>query len=169
MTGDLIDEEQGGFRAGRGYVDQIFTLKQIGEKAREKKAVYVGFIDMEKSYNRVNKEALWQVLRIYDVGGKYLSGIKSMYVDSLACVRVRGGESEQFRINSGVRQGCIMSPWLFKVYMDAVMKEVKMGIRKEGREWRLSGLLYADGLILCGESEEELRATMDDLLRCVGE
>ena len=51
-----------------------------------------------------------------------------MYVDSSAYVRVKGGESERFRIGSEVRQGCIMSPWQFNVYMDGVMKEVKMGI-----------------------------------------
>ena len=59
MTGGLIGDEQGGFRAGRAYVDQIFTLKQIGKKAREKKCrVYVGFIDLEKAYDVVNREAL---------------------------------------------------------------------------------------------------------------
>ena len=47
-------------------------------------------MDLEKAYKRVNKEALWQVLRMYDVGGKLLSGIKSMYVDSLACVKLKG-------------------------------------------------------------------------------
>ena len=57
-----------------------------------------------------------------------MNGIKTMYVDSSACARVKGGESERFRIDSGVRQGCtsIMSPWLFNVYMDGMMKEVKM-------------------------------------------
>ena len=66
-----------------------------------------------------------------------------------ACVRVKGGESEFFRINSGVRKGCIISPW---------MKEVKMGMgrrgvrfQEEGRECRLSDLLYADDLILRGK------------------
>ena len=49
-----------------------------------------------------------------------------------------------FRINSGVRQGCIMSLWLFNVYMDTVMKE--------GREWRLPALLYAGDLVLCVKS-----------------
>ena len=69
-----------------------------------------------------------------------------MYVDRSACVRIKGVENEQFRINSGVRQGCIMSPLLFNVYMDEVMKEVKMGMgrrgvsfREDGREWRLPG------------------------------
>ena len=48
-----------------------------------------------------NSEALWQVLRMYDVSDKLLGGIKSIYVDSLACVRVKGGESERFSIDSG--------------------------------------------------------------------
>ena len=90
--------------------------------------MYVGFIDLEKVYNRVNREGLWQVLRMYDVWGKLLGGIKSMYVDSLACVRIKAGESAWFRIE---RQGCIMSPWLFNVYMDTVM-EVKMGMGRRG-------------------------------------
>ena len=90
----------------------------------------MGFIDLDKVYDRVNREALWQELRMYDVGGKLLSGIKSIYVDSLACIIVNGGESEQFMIASWVRQGCIMSLWLFNVYMDAVIKVVKMWMGK---------------------------------------
>ena len=50
--------------------------------------MYVGFIDLEV-FDTVNMETLCQVLRMYDVGGKLLSGIKSMYIDSLACVRVK--------------------------------------------------------------------------------
>ena len=76
----------GGFREGRGCIDQIFTLKQISEKARKKKCrMYMGFIDLEKTYDR---EALCQVLRMHDVGGNLLSGIKNMYVYSSACVKV---------------------------------------------------------------------------------
>ena len=63
-----------------------------------------------------------------------------------------------FRIGSGVRQEYIMSPWLFNVYMDAFMKEVKMGMvrrgvrfLKVGKEWRLPVLLYADYLVICGD------------------
>ena len=76
--------------------------------------MYLGFIGLEKAYDRVNREDLWLVLRMYDVGGKPLGGIKSMYAYSSACVRVKRGESEQFRIHSGVRPGCIKSPWVFK-------------------------------------------------------
>ena len=91
---------------------------------------------------------------------KLLSVIKNMYVDSSACFRVKWGESEGL---SGVRQGCIMSPCLFNVYL-----EVKMGMRRRGvrfledrREWRLPPVLYADDLVLCGESEEDLRAMVE--------
>ena len=78
----------------------------------------MGFIDLEKAFDMVNREALWQVLRMYDGGrGKLVSGVKGMYVDNSACVRVKGGEGEGFRIGSMVRQGCIMSPWLFNIYI----------------------------------------------------
>ena len=71
-------------------VDQIFTPKQIGEKAREKKCrVYVGFIDMKKAYDRVNSEALWQVLRMYDVQkNKLRVGMQGLACPPIFCVKV---------------------------------------------------------------------------------
>ena len=56
------------------------------------------------------------------MSGKLLNGIKSIYSSSLVFVRVKEGESEGFRVDSGVRQGCIMSPRFFSVYIEAVMK-----------------------------------------------
>ena len=61
---------------------------------------------------------------MYDVGGKLFNGIKSVYVNTLACVRVKGCESECFRIDSGVRQACIVSPWLFNIYIYGRSDEV---------------------------------------------
>ena len=88
-----------------------------------------------------------------------------MYINSLACVEVKGGESECFWIDSGVKRGCIKFPCLSNLYMDAIMKEIKWGMgrsgvrfQEDGREWRLPGLLYTDDLVLFGKSEEDLRA-----------
>ena len=116
-------------------------MRKDGKKCR----VYVSFMDLEKAYNRVNREALWQVLQMYDVGGKLLNGIKSVYVNRLAYVKVKGGESECFRINSGVGQGCIMSPWLFNVYMEAVMKEVFFCILRSATQWLIPCSYYRGG------------------------
>ena len=69
----------------------------------------MGFMDLEKACDRVNREALWQVLRMYDVNGKLFKDIKSVYVR----VRAKGCESDCFRIDSGVRHVCIIPPWLF--------------------------------------------------------
>ena len=90
-------------------------------------------------YDRVNREALWQVLKMYDVGGKFLNGINSMYANSLACIRVNGGESKCFKIDSGV-QGFVVTLWCFNVYMDAVMKGGENGDGED--EWKLPGFMW---------------------------
>ena len=70
--------------------------------------------------------------------------------------------------STGVRQVCIMSPWLFNVYLNTLMKKLNIGMwrrgvrfQEEGSEWRLTGLLYADDLVLCGELGEDLRLIME--------
>ena len=93
----------------------------------------MGFINLEKTYHRVNREILWQVLGMYDVSGKLLNGIGSMYINSLSCGRVVGSESECFRIDSGERQRRISSPWLFNVYMNIMMKKVEIGMGRRGK------------------------------------
>ncbi len=66
-------------------------------------------MDLEKAYDRVDWLALWDVLKIYGVGGKLLSG----------------EIIEHFEIKVGLRQGCVRSPWLFNIYTDGVMRKVK--------------------------------------------
>ena len=65
----------------------------------------------------LDREALWKVLRMYDLSGKQLKGIKSMYVNSLACVRVKGGENKCFRIDSGVKQREVLFLLGFSMYI----------------------------------------------------
>ena len=89
---------------------------------------------------------------------KLLDRINSTYFNSLAWISVKGNERKYFGNNNIIRQSCIIITWLFKLYMDTAMKEVKMGVSllEDEREWRLPSLLYADDLVLCGESEEDL-------------
>ena len=63
---------------------------------------------------------MWNVLRLYGIGGRLLRGVKSLYVGSKACVRVGNEVSEWFPVRVGPRQACAMSPWLFNLYIDGV-------------------------------------------------
>ncbi len=68
------------------------------------------------------------------MGGKLLSALKSFYEEESACVKISGETSEQFEINVGLRQGCVMSLWLFNIYMDGVRREMKK--QKKEENWR---------------------------------
>ena len=106
------------------------------------------------------------MLGVYGVGGCVLREIQSFYVGSSAPVRVGSDLSESFEVNVGFRQGCMMSPWLFNVYMDGVVREVKMrmldrglGMKEQnGREWEVSQLLFADDTALVSSAEERLQS-----------
>ena len=170
---EQVGEEQSGFRKGRSCADQIFVLRQVCEKMREKKKrVYVAFMDLEKAYDRVDRDAMWQVMRIYGLGGRVLEGIKSFYEEGRACVRVGSELSESFEVKMGLRQGCVMSPWLFNVYMDGVVREVYsrvngMGVKLSVNEieWMLSQLLFADDTALVAESAEQLQCLVSEFGR----
>ncbi len=67
---------------------------------------------------------MWTVLRLYGLGGRLLKGVKSLYMSSRGCVRLGNGVSDWFPVLVDLRQGCVMSPWLFNVYMDGVISEI---------------------------------------------
>ena len=94
-TEGLIGEEQCGFRSGRGYVDQVFVMKQVSEKfVNENKSLYVAYMDLEKVYDRVDRESMWLVLGVYGINGQLLKAVQSLYEKSEACVRVCREERE---------------------------------------------------------------------------
>ena len=89
-------------------------------------------MDLEKAYDTIDRHGMWQMLRVYEVLGKLLKAVQSFYIDSRACVRVGNDVSEWFQVNVGLRQGCVMSPWLFNVYMDGVVREVNVSVLGKG-------------------------------------
>ena len=89
-------------------------------------------MDLEKTYNIIDRQGMWLMLRVYRVGGKLLKAVQSFYVDSRAYVRVVNDSSEWFPFNVGLRQGCVMSPWLFNEYMDGAVREVNVGCLENG-------------------------------------
>ena len=157
-----IQEEQCGFRPGRGTTDQIFTLAGILEKAWEfAYPVYMCFVDLEKAYDRVPREILWEVLREYGVRGTLLRAIQSLYNQSESCVRVLGSKSDSFPVGVGLRQGCALSPILFVIFMDRISRRSRGGEGIRLGELRVSSLLFADDVVLMAPSVQDLQLSLD--------
>ena len=75
-----MSDSQCGFRDVRGCVDQIFCLKNLIEKSLERnKKLYIGYMDLEKAYDRIDREGLWECHRMYGIGGRLLEAVKSLY------------------------------------------------------------------------------------------
>ena len=126
-------------------------------------SLFVAYMDLEKAYDRIDRDAMWRVLSMYGINGKLLKVVQSLYERSEACVRVCREEGEWFRVGFGLRQGCVMSPWLFNVFMDGVMKEVREAVGDVGvtlwdarsnSEWKVEWLMFADDTVLVGDSEK---------------
>ena len=99
LTEYVIGEEHCRFRQGRGCTGQVFAVRQVCEKYLANwKDVFWAFMDLEKAYDTIDRHGMWQMLRVYGVGGKLLKAVQNFYVDSRACVWVGNDVSEWFPI-----------------------------------------------------------------------
>ena len=164
LTEGSVMDEQGGFRSGRGCLDQIFAVKQVIEKMIETdKVMFMVFIDLEKAYDNVCREKLWRTLFEYGIRGRLLRSIKALYEGERASVKVEGMELKWFGVRKGERQGCTLSPWLFNVFMDNVVREArKECIREVVLSTGTVGLLmFANDMVMMAETEEALQHNVE--------
>ena len=87
----------------------MFEVRQACEKSLAKRKVFDVFTNLEKTYDRVDKKALWRELRLYGVGGSLLKAAQSFNVGSGACVREGSEASAWFTVEVGLGQGCVMT------------------------------------------------------------
>ena len=127
-----IAEEQCGFVVGKGTTNAIFILRTLIERALEiQKDVYLCFIDYTKAFDRVRHDEIIKELTKSKIDGKDLRIIKNMYWEQTAAMRVEGEISAFQKIKRGVRQGCVLSPDLYSLYSEIIMRysEGQPGIR----------------------------------------
>lgn len=154
-----LPEEQAGFKRGRGTRDHIANLRRIMERQREFGGlVYMCFIDYRKAFDSVDHDKLWNNLISFGAPPHLVSLLHGLYKDQLATVMTEHGETEPFKIGKGVRQGCILSPLLFNLYAEMVVRKVEedcdCGIRIGGRTiWNLR---YADDTTLIADTKINL-------------
>jgi hypothetical protein len=153
---DQLRQQQAGFRAGRSCCDQIFALRQIIDKVTAlKEPLLINFIDFRKAFDCIHRMSVWNILRCYGIPEKVIKVIQSFYEDSRCAVRADGEVGEWFQIITGVRQGCVLSPMIFLLVMDWIMKRATDTVTN-GLEWvngeRLTDLDFADDIALLGST-----------------
>ena len=147
------------FREGRSAMEAVYILGEIiGAGVREGKEYSLAFLDIRKAYDRVVRGVLWEQMKEAGYGGKMLRLIQRMYDENEGSFRLGGGnKGRRLGRSKGLRQGCIMSPFLFALYIrKAVERMERSGLGIEIGGVKIPALVFADNIVLCGGSEIEL-------------
>lgn len=161
-SNNKLPEEQAGFRKGYSTVDQIFNLQGLIQKYLSKKGnvFYCGFVDFAKAFDCVNHEKLFYALLKQNLHGRIIKVLQDIYANVKAEVKAGDGLSDSFRCKSGVRQGCILSPFLFAMYINELSTMLndgndyiyQTGIYISDVFRNITHLLFADDLVLLSDS-----------------
>ena len=155
---NIIAEEQTGFRAGRSTTEQIFNLRILCEKClQHQQDLCHVFIDFKKAFDRVWHEALWATVKKYNISTNLIQVIKNLCNKATSAVLFNGSIGDWFRTTVGVRQGCLLSPTLFNIYLNRIMTDAledhEGTVSIGGRT--ITNLCFADDIDgLAGEEEE---------------
>ena len=153
-----LPDVQAGLRKGKGTRDQIANIRWIIKKAREfQKNIYFCFINYAKAFDCVDHNKLWTILEEMGIPDHLTCLLRNLYAGQEVTVRTGHGTTDWFQIGKGVHQGCILSPYLFNIYAENIMRnagldEAQTGIKIAGRN--INNLRYANITTLMAESEE---------------
>ena len=143
---------QAGFRKGRGTRYEIANIHWIIEKAREfQKNIYFCFTDYAKAFDCVDHNKRWKILQEIGIPDHLTCLLRNLNADQEATVRTGHGTTDCFQIGKGVHQRCILSPCLFNLYAEYIMRnagldEAQVGIKIAGRN--NNNFRYADDTTL---------------------
>ena len=132
ISQNLLTETQCGFRKRRRTMDMIFCLRQVQDKGiQQKMPLYEVLIDFSKGFDTVSRQGFWQVLEKYGCTGKFVNLIEALYAGMQANVATSGSVSKDFSLRNGGKQGCMLAPTLFSLYL-LTMLEVAFKDTSEG-------------------------------------
>ena len=153
-----LGEIQGGFREDRATTDNIYIVNQIIEMTRKKKEkLYIAFIDLRKAFDRVWRKGMWKKLKALGIDGKFINIVKNLYQNTKKKVKTIHGYTEWVEYDIGVKQGCVLSPLLFSIYMMDMGKRLEeLGIGYSIENEILPGIFFADDIVIMAKTKEEL-------------
>ena len=162
---NYFSQQQAGFRPGRSCSYHIFTLRQILEQSREwNTSLYINFIDLKKAFDSIHRESLWKILRHYGIPTKLVNIVKMLYCDFKSQVICDTELTEAFSVTTGMKQGCILSPFLFILGIDWIMKQVTSEGQR-GIRWTLTTILedldFADDIALLTHRHQDMQTKTD--------
>ena len=162
---EKLRKNQAGFRAGRSCADQIVTLRIIIEQCLEmRKPCFINFIDYQKAFDSLDRNAMWKILAHYGIPKKFIDLIKCMYDDQKVRVLFKGKLSAEFLVKTGVRQGCLLSPFLFLLAIDYILKNCTPG---NGLTWteneELDDLDFADDLAELSDTLDQIQNKTNEI------
>ncbi|XP_077978836.1 uncharacterized protein LOC144434256 [Glandiceps talaboti] len=166
-----ISSCQSGFRKGFSTMDNIFTLYAIIQNylRRRRGKFFCLFVDFAKAFDSVNYHYLFIKLQSIGLSGKMFNIIKSMYDDVKSCVKLDRGISEYFNCGIGVRQGSVLSPVLFSLFIDELYQIITKagfkGVQLTQDMFDLFVLLYADDVVIFADTVVGLQ----HLINCLGQ
>ena len=154
---------QAGFRKGRGTRDQIVNICWITEKQESSKKTSTSALLTIPKPLTVWIITNWKILQEMEIPDHLTCLLRNLYAGQEATVRTGHGTTDWLQIGKGVRQGCILSPCLFNVYAEYIMRntgleEAQAGIKIARRN--INNLRYADDTTLMAENEEELKSLL---------
>ena len=156
-----LRKEQAVFRKNKSCTNHIATFRIIVEQCIEwQSSFYINFVDFEKAFDSIDRTVLCKVLRHYGLPTQFVTLIKNMYEGFTDYVIFNGQVSEGFRIGTGVRQGCLLSPLLFLIAIDWTMKR-STEHHRTGIQWnlfqQLEDLAFADDVALLPEIHKHMQ------------
>ena len=164
----MLRDEQAGFRKGRSCADQIFLLRHILQMSVEmRQPLVLCLVDFEKAFDSICRTTMKKIMRHYGIPTKIVEIIMDMHYNTFCQVAVDRTLTDSFEVKSGVLQGGILSPLLFTVVMDYVMKRT-VGDRHDGIDWvdnrKFCDLEYADDAVLISPSVQGAQNLINSLV-----
>ena len=119
---NIISNAQAGFRKNYSTIDNIFVLQSVVTNSLSKKRgkLFAAFVDFKAAFDSVDRDILFRKLRSYNINGKFLNILLQMYCDVKACIKLNDNISDIFSCKTGVRQGCVLSPLLFSLFINDI-------------------------------------------------
>jgi len=179
---DVLDPHlrasQNGFRRGRSTIQHILAVRRLIEETQfsSTEALYILFIDFRKAFDTIKWSVMWSILRSYRIPDKIIAAIKAVYVHSKAQARTSDGLSGPFEFLAGVKQGCCLSPFLFLIMIDFVMRRAvdtapELGVQTVKRRSSrypaqyMTDTVFADDVSLTSSILENLQVLFNNVIR----